>query len=258
MSVLTASSPPPDKLAQTHPRSHRHKLRSLAYAKSEPGNGGILRDISDGGIALQLLSQLPPNQTVHLQLDLPSPRLHFEADGRVVWSDSLGQAGIVFLNLASRSHRLLKEWLFTQILADAHRIAGDHTSELLFSSTSRPAICLDPNLVPSGFRSLKLESIRLLWFDVSALFFSRFVDGTALLCAVLLFSLMVWFLTDVLPSWPITLAFLMGAGVVFATVYWAVFAIWFGSTPGTRLAELAGGELRSGRCLVDAHVARFR
>jgi hypothetical protein len=236
---------------------YRHKLRSLAHVRLNSASKGLLRDVSDTGIAIQVLSQLSPGEPIHVALDLPNPRLRFEAEGRVLWSDSLGQAGILFVNLSPRPRRLLKEWLFTQILADAYRVLGDDGSELLFSTTLRPAIPPDPVDHRHQLYSPEAPSVRLLWLKVSAFRFSRFVDGTVLICAVLLFSLLVLYFTDVLPSWPFAIAFVLGAALIFATVYWFVFAIWFGITPGSRLADLAT-ESGNNAPLVEAELARFR
>jgi len=236
---------------------YRHRIRNLAYIKLDSSDRGILRDVSDCGIALQVLSRLPLDQLVHLHLELANPRLRFEVDARVVWSDSLGQAGLVFVNLGSRSQRMLKEWLFSQILSDAHRVVGDHASELLFSPNLRPAIRLQPDL--SDTRSSSPSgSVRLLCFNVPALRFSRLVDATALLCAVLLFSLLVLFFTDILPPWPTTLAFIFAVTMVFAAVYWGVFAFWFGVTPGCRLAELASAEFCNSATPGEREMSRFR
>lgn len=239
---------------------HRQKLRALAYIKLDSANGGVVRDVSESGVAVQVLVPLRSNQSLRIQLDLPNPRLRFEAEGRVVWIDSLGQAGLEFVDLAPRAQRLLKDWLFTQILADAHRAVGDDAGELLFSSAARPPIRLDETL-PS-FHPVPLTrespSVRVLWFNVSALRFSRFVDATALLCAVLLFSLLALVLTDILPSWPFTVVFIVVAAVVFAGVYWFVFAFWFGITPGNRLAELAGAEITNNSRRTKLQRARFR
>ena len=215
--------------------AHRHKLRGLAYVRLDSANDGVLREISEAGIAVQMLSNLRSGQRVHVRLDLGNPRLHLEAEARVAWTDSVGQAGLEFLELPRRSERLLKDWLFTQMLADAQRAFGDETNHLFFSSAARPAIRLEP-----GSARAELPCVRLLWFHISALRFSRFVDGIALLCAVLLFSLLALVLTDIFPSWLFTVAFVLGVAAIFATLYWLVFAVWFGITPGNRLAELAG------------------
>ena len=233
--------------------SYRQKLRSLGCVRLDSGNDGVLRDISTSGIAVQVLSRLRQDQKVHLRLDLANPRLRIEAEARVAWSDSVGQAGLEFVDLPLRSQRLLKEWLFTQILADAHRTLGDETNQLLFSSAARPAIRFEANV-----RRADAQSVRLLWFHVSALKFSRFVDATALLCAVLLFSLLALVLTDIFPSWLFTVAFVLGVAAVFATLYWFVFAVWFGVTPGTRLVELANADVGKKGRRPKPQRARFR
>src|SRR5579862_9905527 len=241
--------------SQNRRSRYRHRLRTLSHIKMDCCDFGILRDVSDNGAALQVLSRLPLDQIVHLQLELANPRLRFEVDARVVWSDSLGQAGLVFVNIDSRSQRVLKEGLFTQILSDAHRVIGDHASELLFSAPLRPTIHLQPAL-PSCPSSAAPE-VHLLWFNIPALRFSRYVDAIALLCAVLLFNLLVLFLTDMSPSWRLTMALVVCVTIAFAAMYWLIFAIWFGVTPGTRLAELASAE-GGNWAPAEREIVRFR
>lgn len=217
-------------------RHHRQKLRNLAYVKVDSNNGGILLDIGESGMATRVLAPLSPDQPVHLRVDLADPRVHLEADGRVAWINSTGLAGIEFLDPSPRSARLLREWLFTQLLADAQRLGGNAAGELQFSTTSRPAIRLDKVRQPAPAQ----KPLRLLWMPVSAHGFARLVDGLALLCAVLLFSVLSLTLIDVLPSWPIAAALLFGVTGIFALLYGFLFSLWFKTTPGRRLAELAG------------------
>ena len=232
-------------------RHHRHKLRNLAYAKLDSDNGGILLDICESGMAAHVLSLLHPDQPVHLRVDLADPRLHLEADGRVAWTNSTGLAGIELLDLSPRSGRLLKEWLFTQMLAAAHRQRGNAADELLFSSSSRPAIRLEPKPQSPQPR------LRLLWLPVSAPGFARLVDGLALLCAVLLFSVLALTLTDVLPDWPIAIALLFGVSGIFALLYSFLFSLWFKTTPGKRLADLAS-RASARRVAIREDQSRFR
>jgi len=213
-------------------RHHRQKLRNLAYVKVDSTNGGILLDIGESGMATRVLSPLSPDQPVQLRVDLAEPRLHLEADGRVAWVNSTGLAGIEFLDPSARSGRLLKEWLLTRLFANAHRLRGNTADELQFSTTSRPAIRLSPHAAQ--------KPLRLLWLPVSPHGFARLVDGLALLCAVLLFSVLSLTLIDVLPTWPIAAALLFGVSGIFALLYGFLFSLWFKTTPGRRLAELAG------------------
>lgn len=248
---LTPASP-----AQFSARPYRHKMRSLAYVNLGSSNG-ILRDLGQSGLAMQTAKPLPVGEELELRLDLANPRCRVDAVGRVVWTDSTAQAGVEFTSLTARSQRALSEWLLAQLLSDAVRVTGD--GELLFSSAARPAIRIEPETLASLLPASEDNSGRLhmLGFDVSPLRFARIVDGLVVLCSVLLFSLISLFLIDILPGWPFVTAFLLGVSVIFAGLYWFVFALWFGATPGSRLAMLAASAAESGD-LQPAQSARFR
>src|SRR5690349_8410745 len=105
---------------QTLPRrrgSPRQNLRSLAYVKLDQANGGIIRDLTDSGVAIQAVASLQLNQEVNVRFDLLSPRVRVETRGRVAWSDRSGQAGIQFLDLPLRMRRSLRDWLLLQMLS---------------------------------------------------------------------------------------------------------------------------------------------
>src|ERR1700693_1056991 len=104
---------------------YRHQIQRLAYLNLDQGNGGIIRNLGEAGIAIQAVAPLCPNQQVFLRFDLAHPRVRVEATGRVAWADPLGQAGVEFLTLSQRSERLLKEWIFVQLMATAQHAAGD-------------------------------------------------------------------------------------------------------------------------------------
>src|SRR5437867_8247073 len=86
-------------------RQPRHTVRTLAYVKLDQGNGGIIRDLTESGIAVQAVARLRAEQDVTVSFELLSPRVRVEARGRVAWADSTGQAGIQFLGLTPRTQR---------------------------------------------------------------------------------------------------------------------------------------------------------
>ena len=240
---------------------YRQKLRSLAYLQLNSQNAGIIRDVSQGGAAVHVLTPFDLNRRVRIGLDLPNPRLRFEAEGRIVWSDSLGQAGVEFLDLAPRCDRLLKEWLFTQLLTDAAFWAREEREELLFSNRPRAAIHLGHEKASArtpGPLGREAQPIGFLWFRVSSRRFSRLVDGIILTCAVLLFSLLTLLLTNAFPGWPMAVAFLAGLAALFGLLYWFVFAVGFGITPGHRLVEMAGSETGDPSPKAESSRVRFR
>src|SRR5271167_2365570 len=114
---------PTDVAPHNRRRPYRQKICTLAHVNLDTANGAILRDLSEFGIAIQTVTPLAPNQQVHLRFELPAPRVRIEAAGRIAWTDSWGQAGVQFLNLQQRSERLLKQWIFTQILSSVYLFA---------------------------------------------------------------------------------------------------------------------------------------
>ena len=203
----------------------------MAYISWDSQNRGVLRDVGESGAALQALAPLQVHQQIRFCLELSHPRARIEGDGRIAWTDSLGQAGLEFLDLPPHPGCLLKDWLLTQALADAQRAAGDPQEGLLFSFTSRPAIRLQP---ASAQRQMRFFGLR-----VPVERFARIVDCLALLCAVLLFNVMALTMTDTLPTWPVAVALVLAVAGAFAGLYWFLFSLWFGVTPGRRLARLA-------------------
>jgi hypothetical protein len=257
---------------------YRQKISTLAYVNLDHTNGGIVRDLSQAGLAIQSVTPLRLNQQVQLRFDLLRPRLHIESLGRVAWADPRGQAGVQFLNLDDRSHRLLKQWIFTQLLARAHQVAetgfifspgdpGEAAAQLLFSAPSRTAIRLEPE-AHSGSSSLLDQSLpdqknsaatlRLHWFPfpVPHRVLAHIVDGLILISALLLFSVLAMAVTQMFPSWLVAAALALVMTCVFATLYWFLFVAWMGATPGARLAQLASSDSVVGEEEEDR--ARFR
>jgi len=150
--------------------------------------------------------------------------------------------------MPGRSQRFLKERILTEIPSPAdlplpresaavEDNRADGAIELLFSASPRPAIQLEPQpTAPQRFR--------FQWCPVpislSAL--TKLLDGLILLCAVLFFAVMALVMTNVLPTWPITILLAIGITAVFVTLYWFLFVFWIGSTPGEHLAQMACSE----------------
>ena len=222
-------------------RYPRHTLRSLAYVKLGEGNGGIVRDLTESGIAIQAVAPLHPGQEVTIRFDLLSPRVHVEAHGRVAWANGNGQGGIQFLTLQRRTLFALRDWLLIQILSAA-AISGRDTifagipSELTVSASPRPPILIDP----VGVREVEAPPIHLGVFAFSLRGFSIFVDALVLLCGVLLFSVSSLAVMGGFPDWPLSTALLITSSTIFVAVYQLLFSESVcGATPGKRLAMLA-------------------
>jgi Tfp pilus assembly protein PilZ len=257
MDSRVATFPKPNVACRTPVgrRGHyRHQVQSLAYVNLDSSNGGIIRNLGDSGIAIQAVAPLQINQQVFLRFDLANPKVRVEATGRVAWSDPSGQAGVEFVSLSHRSERMLKEWIFTQLMASAQHSAGDsallygkscqEAAELLFSAGARPAIRLkqNPNAASLSETQDDQSLLHLPWlpFAISAPGLSLLVDSLIILSAVLLFALICMAMVGVVPAWPLALAMGAGAAAVFAVLYRFLFLFWMGSTPGDWLAGITG------------------
>jgi hypothetical protein len=95
---------------------HRHELRTLSYVNLDQANGGIVRNLSHDGIAVQAVAAVRPRQQLRVRFELRYPKLHVEARGEVVWATFSGKCGIRFLDLSPRLVRQIDEWIFGNLL----------------------------------------------------------------------------------------------------------------------------------------------
>jgi putative methionine-R-sulfoxide reductase with GAF domain len=106
-------------------RRFRHKLHSPVYASFKSPQAGVvvdlseLLDLSEDGFAVRTPEPLEADRPLALTLDLPETGVYLHGHGVAVWSDSSGRAGVRFSDLSDTSRRLLKEWLFTNVLVAA-------------------------------------------------------------------------------------------------------------------------------------------
>jgi PilZ domain len=239
----------PDRRQRHH---YRQRVHSLAYVNVEQGNGGIVRDVSEAGVAIQAVARLHANQQVFLRFDLLSPRLRIEATGCVAWADSTGQAGIEFRALPQRSRRLLRDWIFAQALTTAEHVSqnsifcqnkqSEAAPELSFSATDRGPIRLAPEGVTPSATAEKVASppLKFSWFPflIPRRLFSRGADALIILLAVLLFAVLAGAIAQSFPPWPAALRLALAVCGIFAALYWYLFRVWIGATPGVQFTRL--------------------
>lgn len=235
-SAGTAAQPSSHPRRRCHPR---FPLRSLTYVRLENNNGGIIRDLTESGVALQAVSPLKPGDEVALHFDLFSPRVRIEARARVAWADGGGQAGVSFLDLPSRAQRAVRDWILIQMFTAAAVSGRDSIfapldAQLVLSPDVRPAIALPPMALPLG------GEVQWGALSFSARSFSILVDTVVQACAVLLFSISCIAVMGAVPPLPIASALLLSAGAIFVAVYNLVFSDFLcGASPGKRLAAAA-------------------
>ena len=103
-------------------RSIRHKLHSPVYASFNGSQTSMVVDLSElldlheEGFAVQTSERLEADRVVSLCLELPETKSYIHASGQVIWSDNTGRGGIRFCGLPESSRKILKEWLFANLL----------------------------------------------------------------------------------------------------------------------------------------------
>jgi hypothetical protein len=87
-----------------------HAAAALDYANAE-NVPATLVDLSEEGTAVQSERKLPPDCKVYFEFALPGHSALIRLSGEVVWQDATGRVGMRFLNVPTRSRRVLRDWL---------------------------------------------------------------------------------------------------------------------------------------------------
>jgi hypothetical protein len=239
---------PEAELAPRRRQYPRYTLRSLAYVKLDQRNGGIVRDLTESGIAIQAVAPMQPGQEISLRFDLLSPRVRVETRGRVAWADSNGQSGIQFNPLPKRLQKTIRDWLLLQMLSAASvsgrdTIFANYDCQFMFSpEPTRQAITMDHLALEPMAGAEEIPQVRWGLLALSFRSLSVCLDTLVLLCAILLFSVSSLAVMGGLPDWPLSAALLITSSTIFVAVYSLLFSDFLcGATPGRRLALLASG-----------------
>ncbi len=149
-------------------RCVRQKLHTPVYASFNGPQTGMVLDLSElldlheDGFAVQTSERLEMNRAVTLCLDLPETKSYIHGTGQVIWSDERGRGGIRFSGLAEGSRRILKEWLFANLLIACSNHAA-RTEQLARREEEKlPATALaneSPTVAPISDGSGSLSSL---------------------------------------------------------------------------------------------------
>jgi hypothetical protein len=90
----------------------RQRIHSLSYVKIGDGNGGIVLNVSEGGISVQAASVLDDSGPLSLWLEVPRLRERIEVTGEIVWlSATKKEAGLRFVDLPESALREIRKWI---------------------------------------------------------------------------------------------------------------------------------------------------
>jgi hypothetical protein len=263
-SATLAPSGDSTRLGEKQRLHYRHPIRSLVYVTLEEGNGGIIRNLSEDGVAIQAVAPLQAQQSVRVRFDLLSPKTRLDVHAKVAWANASGQAGLFFLDLTPGARRQLNEWIFLNLLRGVEQAApvlrGRDEGEVMLSGSVRPAIRLRSGLAREVTNNdSSLGAVWLPWWPrpVSSRMLSWTMDGLILLSAVLTFFCTFLLVAQTLPAWKIAVGLMTASAGFFAGLYWYLFAVMGPGTAGVRLARIVAGDANVDPRLREQE-ARFR
>src|SRR5579864_5875586 len=87
----------------------RTTLEKHAYVNIEPNNGGIVLNVSDGGLCFHSFDPVPANGTIRFWFSDNGHRI--EADGTLAWTDETQKGGLRFAALPAEAREKIRGWM---------------------------------------------------------------------------------------------------------------------------------------------------
>ncbi|HWF39493.1 MAG TPA: TonB family protein [Candidatus Acidoferrales bacterium] len=96
---------------RVHPRV---AIRSVAYVELDDDNGGLILNVSEGGISVQSAEMIVGERFSRIRFRLPKSENWIEAGGKLVWlGKSRKEAGIQFLDLSDDARQHIQTWIYS-------------------------------------------------------------------------------------------------------------------------------------------------
>jgi TonB family protein len=125
------------KTEQHGNRAHaRRRMLPIAYVELGQENGGILLNLSEGGLAVRSALPLASRLFTGIRFQAPGSQAWLAASGRIVWlSDSKKEGGIQFTELRGEARQQIQKW------ASAHGDLedGGQSPPALFNGAQEPS-----------------------------------------------------------------------------------------------------------------------
>jgi periplasmic protein TonB len=122
-------------ISDTRDRRHySRQITALNYIKLDEGNGGILLNVSEDGLAFTAAEPLSGEFVPRLRFQLADKTEWIEASGRIVWlNDSKKGAGVQFVEISDAHRQQIRQWIESKMplsegqeaIGISHRIRGE-------------------------------------------------------------------------------------------------------------------------------------
>ena len=108
--------PPKGPLTTERRQNPRHPVRPTEYIEIGDSNGGIILNISEGGMAVASAQALVGRQTLRFRFQLPRSLETIETFGEINWiGETKKRAGVRFVDLPLAAREQIRKWIDSQI-----------------------------------------------------------------------------------------------------------------------------------------------
>jgi len=130
----------------------RRRVRSLAYVELGQGNGGIVLNVSEGGLAVQAVMAVTGDELPDMRLQLAHSNKEIRTKGRVTWTGEFRKlAGIEFVDLSVEALRQVREWIaLEEPEARPAETTSRKTLEAIDPTIEFPLHLEMPNILPGA------------------------------------------------------------------------------------------------------------
>jgi len=119
----------------------RQPTPSLAYVELDEGNGGVILNISEGGLSVQAVASVMDDFLPGVRFQLAETGSWIEVKARVIWTGrSRKLAGLEFVGLSEESRGRIRDWLSRETVQGASSEAPENVK-----TTPTAGGALDPD-----------------------------------------------------------------------------------------------------------------
>jgi TonB family protein len=94
----------------------RKQVVPLGYISLERSNGGIIRNVSEGGLSLAAAIALPDADLPNMRFQIPYCSGWIEAKGQIAWKSESGKiAGVRFVALSQEARGQIRKWIRSEV-----------------------------------------------------------------------------------------------------------------------------------------------
>jgi len=134
----------------------RHPVRPTEYIEIGDSNGGIILDISEGGMAVASAHALVGNQTLLFRFQLPRSNEIIEASGKINWiGETKKRAGVRFVDLPPATREQIQKWIDSETSGHSNGDQKPNGSVVASASPKIPQEFPRREFVHQGFPSEK-------------------------------------------------------------------------------------------------------